>query len=282
MPEPLVEVDRELPVGGQRAQRPVLEEELRVLVEVLERLALEDEEAPRDDALRHGLLRELDDTAAGGLHLAVARGGVHARHRGEPALAPVVVEQRADVDVGDGVAVGQAEGGRALEVAPHAPQAGAGGGVGAGLGAGHPPALDAVGVVELGRPAAVHRHREVAQHLLVAQEVLLDLPALVAEAQHEAVEPVGPVVLHDVPEDGAVAHLHHRLGAVLGLLAQPRALAAAEDDHRDVPPGGTRLAARACHRGGDSIRAVGRREGGGRRLRDRATGCTDGSGCAPG
>src|SRR6185503_8795567 len=98
-------------------------------------------------------------------------------------------------------------------------------------------ALVAVLVVVLERQAAVHRHREVAEHLPVAQEVLLDLPPLVAEAEHETVEPVVAVELHDVPKDRPWADLDHRLGAVLGLLAQARPLAAAEDDHRDLPAG---------------------------------------------
>ena len=69
---------------------------------------------------------------------------------------------------------------------------------------------------------------------MVAQEVLLDLPALVAEAQDEAAHPERAVDLHDVPEDRLLADLDHRLGPVLGLLAQARAHAAAEDDDGKV------------------------------------------------
>src|SRR6185295_2838404 len=54
------------------------------------------------------------------------------------------------------------------------------------------------------------------------------------EAEDEAVQAVSAVDLHDVPEDRLRADLDHRLRPVLGLLAQPRALAAAEDDHRHV------------------------------------------------
>ena len=91
-----------------------------------------------------------------------------------------------------------------------------------------------VAVVEPRRPAAVEVQREVAALLVVAQEVLLDLPALVAQAQDEAAHPVRAVDLHDVPEDRLLADLDHRLGAVLGLLAQARAHAAAEDDDGKV------------------------------------------------
>ena len=88
--------------------------------------------------------------------------------------------------------------------------------------------------MHLQRPAAVHRHREVAVHLPVAEKVLLVLPALVAQAEEEPVEPVDPVGLHDVPEDRLRAILLHGLRPVLGLLAQAGALAPAEDHHRHV------------------------------------------------
>src|SRR5205809_1024207 len=48
MPEALVQVDRELAVARELAQRLLLQEELRIVVQVVEDLALEDEEAAAD------------------------------------------------------------------------------------------------------------------------------------------------------------------------------------------------------------------------------------------
>ena len=48
--------------------------------------------------------------------------------------------------------------------------------------------------------------------------------------------PVVGVVLHQVPDDRAVADRHHRLGDVLGVIAEAKALAAAEeDDFHGIP-----------------------------------------------
>jgi hypothetical protein len=52
----------------------------------------------------------------------------------------------------------------------------------------------------------------------VVGEVLLDDVALVAEADHEVVEAVVAVDLHDVPQDRPLADLDHRLGLGGGLL----------------------------------------------------------------
>lgn len=64
----------------------------------------------------------------------------------------------------------------------------------------------------------------------VVGEVLLDHVAPVPAADHEVVDPVRRVQLHDVPEDRPAADLDHRLGAGAGLLADASAQAAGEDD----------------------------------------------------
>ena len=76
----------------------------------------------------------------------------------------------------------------------------------------------------------------VAAERQVVEEEPLDVLAAVAERDHELVEAVVGVVLHDVPEDRAPADLDHRLRAQFGLLGQPRALTAREDDdfHRGI------------------------------------------------
>ena len=77
--------------------------------------------------------------------------------------------------------------------------------------------------------AVLQRDRHVLADRVVVQEVALDLIALVAERQHELVEAVARVVLHDVPQDRPAADLDERLRTHLGLLGQARARAAAQD-----------------------------------------------------
>ena len=242
MPEALVEVDRELAVARQALQRlDARGSRPRVVAQVVEHLALEDEEAAGDDALgERRLLVELDDPAAVDPHLAVARGRVDAGDRGDPPLGPVEIEQGVDVDVAHRVAVGEAEG-RGVEVALAPDTRRAPVPVSA--------PVSAQVTRQLSLPTSLWKRSgwppsmaivKSAVHLLVAQEVLLDLPTLVAEAEDEALEPVGVVDLHDVPEDRVLADLHHGLRPVLGLLAQAGALAAAEDDHRQVALRGPR------------------------------------------
>ena len=83
----------------------------------------------------------------------------------------------------------------------------------------------------------MHLHRllaEVEGHIRVVHEVvgevLLDHVALVAQADDEVVKAVMTVVLHDVPQNGVLADLGHRLGLHLGLFRQARAQPAGEYD----------------------------------------------------
>lgn len=76
---------------------------------------------------------------------------------------------------------------------------------------------------------AADRDGAVLRHRLVVEEVVLDHAPLVAEAEHEAIQAVVAEEPHDVPEERPAAYLHHRLGAILRLLAHPRALPATKD-----------------------------------------------------
>ena len=87
-------------------------------------------------------------------------------------------------------------------------------------------------VWKVGRAGVAEADGEVGDLLAVAEEVLLDQPALEAEAEHEALGPVVAEQLHDVPQDRALADADQRLGDALGLLAQAGAEAAGEDHHR--------------------------------------------------
>ena len=106
--------------------------------------------------------------------------------------------------------------------------------VGAGVHQRHAPRLGGV-LVDLHRVVA-HVEGHVGHVEEVVGEVLLDDVALVAEADHEVAEPVVAVDLHDVPEDRPLADLHHGLGPGGGLLREPRAESAGEDDDlHDAP-----------------------------------------------
>ncbi len=154
---------------------------------------------------------------------------MHGRHRGQLAHAQVGVDQLIDVNVGHRIAIGRQE-----HIAPHVPQgfqdAQACQAVIARLGQHHP----AVQRVRARRrdhlqPAGAHVHLQVVRAVVVVDEIVADGVALVAQAQHEAGRPVGPIVLHDVPQDRAAADLDHRLGLELRFLAQARAEPAAQD-----------------------------------------------------
>ena len=71
----------------------------------------------------------------------------------------------------------------------------------------------------------------------VVEEIALDDLSLVAESDVEILEPVVREVLHDVPEHGTPADLHHRLRSDLGLLRKAGAESPRKDHdlHRPGP-----------------------------------------------
>ena len=247
-PEVLVAVDGELAVAREPPQRRLLEDQLGLVGQVVEDLALEDEEAAADEALgRRRLLVELGHHAVLHAHLAVARAGVDAGDGADAVVRAVEREQRLDVDAADAVAVGEHEG-VGVDVLPDAVQPAAGARRQPGLGERHLPVLGHRVVVEGGRLVAADVDRQVRALLVVAEEELLDLPALVAEADEEAAGAVVPVELHDVPQDRPLADLDERLGHALGLLAQPGADPAREDDDGHPLDRGVAAAAHATTR----------------------------------
>ena len=98
--------------------------------------------------------------------------------------------------------------------------------------------------------AVGERDRDVARADPVVEEVPLDELALVAQGDHELVEAVRVVDLHDVPEDRRSADLDHRLRARVGLLRDARAHAAGEDDglHERLPASATLLSTESVSR----------------------------------
>src|SRR4051794_9156941 len=228
VPEAPVEVGLQVPLGGQRLERLALPHG-RVAVDVAPDVGLEDEEAAVDPrAVPARLLEEPGDAVAVDLQRAEATARLHGGDGGERAAGAVVPDERGDVDVGDAVAVGEAE--RLVAyVGQDALQAPAGHRLLARLDERDPPRLRRRVVdLHLAR-AEVEGHVRGVQR--VVREPLLDDVALVAEAHDEVVDPGGGVDLHDVPEDRLAADLDHRLRPQRRLLAEPRAEAAGED-HR--------------------------------------------------
>ena len=80
-----------------------------------------------------------------------------------------------------------------------------------------------------------HVERDVGHVQEVVREILLDDVALVAAADHEIVDAVRRVDLHDVPEDRLAADLDHRLRLQIALLGDPRAEPAGENDDLHGP-----------------------------------------------
>src|SRR5262249_11298550 len=153
------------------------------------------------------LLPELQDARAP-VHdqLAEAGRGRHAGDGGQAAVGQVERDQGVQVDVRDAVAVGTEEVG-GTDVTLHAPDAGAGHGGAARRGAGDLPGDDVLQTGDDDGRRAAEGDGEVVVVGVVIQEVVANHLALVAEAEHEAVEPVGGEVGHDVPQDGPPADL---------------------------------------------------------------------------
>ncbi len=77
---------------------------------------------------------------------------------------------------------------------------------------------------------ALREDEVVRQTLVILEEVILDIFALVSQAEHEVIVPEMSVVFHEMPDDRAVADIDHRLGNLLGIVAQPHAESAAEEN----------------------------------------------------
>ena len=200
--------------------------------EVVEDPLLEDEEPRADPVVDLRLLAELaDHLTAGDVDHAEAGERADGRDRGDLAVGLVEVEESADVDVGQTVAVGDDEPLRVGDVPLDLPDAAPGLGRRSGVGDGHLPLRLEVLVVEHDVAGSTERDREVVVAGLVVEEVVLDELALVAGAHHEVGDPVSGEDLHDVPQNGLSADLDHRLGSELGLLAHPSAETAGEQ-HR--------------------------------------------------
>ncbi len=86
----------------------------------------------------------------------------------------------------------------------------------------------AMSIVVFDGVLATEMHGEVVHPGLIVEEVVADHIALIAEADDKVAHVEVRVVLHDVPENRPTTDHHHRLGAILGLLAQTRSKATSE------------------------------------------------------
>ena len=153
--------------------------------------------------------------------------GLDAGEGGEFAVGAVEGDGGGDVDVGDTVAVGHAEGLVGVEVLGDAAEASSGAGGFSGVDEGDAPGFGD-GLVD-GHLVVVHVEGDVGGVEEVVGEELLDDVALVSAADDEVIDAVLGVDLEDVPEDGAATDFDHGLGAEGGLFRDASAETAGED-----------------------------------------------------
>src|ERR1700675_4894760 len=107
--ESVMAIGHELTFARQAFQRLAFENALRP-AEVIEPAAIEDEEAGADQAIGPGLLHEALNLALGvGFEHSEARDGRDGRNGCEASMLAMEVEEAADVDVAQAVAVGKQE-----------------------------------------------------------------------------------------------------------------------------------------------------------------------------
>jgi hypothetical protein len=174
-------------------------------------------------------------------NVAEARQRRHRRYRRQ--LSVVVVERHKPIErhIGDSIAVGKHER-LAIDERRKAPYAPSSQRIETGT-----DQMDFPGFLVAPAPlhgAGTEIDREVACHIGKLQEEILHYLGLVAKRHHELVESVGGIELHDVPENGMLADLHHWLGDGDRLLGKPSAEASGEDDDlHAVPRNGNRSCA---------------------------------------
>ncbi len=200
-----------------------------VVGDVVDHLGREHEVAAVDPvAVALRLFLEADDALAVDVDRAEAPGRLHRGHGGQLAVFLVEGERGADVDVGDAVAIGEAECFIVLDVLAHALQAAAGQRVGAGV--------DQRDFPRLGM-ALVHFHAVLLQvegdvrgmQEIVGEEFLDDVAAIAA-ADDEIVDAVRRIAFQDVPQNRLAADFHHGLGFDRGFLTEPRTEPTGEND----------------------------------------------------
>src|SRR2546427_2312457 len=197
----------------------------------------EDEEPPIDpEAGLTGRLEAANPATVVGLDHVKGRCWRHAEKARRRVTAPEIIEVRRQMEVGQAVRVVRHEEiVTVVEIWLHGLEPLAEIRTEAGVDERDPPVID-VAPKELDIFPALREDKIVRHALVILQEVVLDQVAPVAKAEDEIVTSVMRVVLHQVPDDGAVADVDHRLRDGLGVFSEPRAQPAAEEDDLHEPP----------------------------------------------
>lgn len=135
MPETFVRVHHQLARLGHALQRFALQHQILAVVQIaIEHGGVENEKTAVDVTGAHlGLFVELDNGGAFNGQLAEPAGRMNASERGRFAVGLVKFSERADVNVADTVAVGQAENAVCFQIPSGAPEPRAGHGLFAGV-----------------------------------------------------------------------------------------------------------------------------------------------------
>ena len=225
----------ELALSGERFQRCALPD-TAVAVDVIHHRGREHKKAAIDQsAIAPGLFLKAFYFFSLQLQHAKASGGQGRSERGFDLLGLVKGNQRGDVDVADAVAIGKAKRIFTLQIGRYALEPSAGHGGFTRIHQGYPPRLSALLVYFHAVVAHVEGHIRHVQK--VVGEVFLDQVALVTAANHEIVDAVVGIDLHDVPQDGLAANFHHRLGFEVGFFGNPGAESTGKNDCFHGMPG---------------------------------------------
>jgi len=114
----------------------------------------------------------------------------------------------------------------ALQILLHHLQAHPDVGIDSGIGEGNAPIVD-ITVQQFKILGAARQDKVVRGAFVVVEEVVLDGIGAMPQAENKVLVAEVGVVLHDMPQDGPVADMHHGLGQIFGV-ADPHALPAAK------------------------------------------------------
>src|SRR6266550_1470401 len=203
-------------------------EHLRIVGDGINRFSIENEEAAVDPAaLVAGLFLKGVDLSVLQSQRSETRKGLHTGQRNEFVVVLVKRNRSRNVDIGNAVTIGHAEGLIAVQVLRDSLQTSSSAGRVAGIDQG-----DAPGFSDRfmhGHLVGVHVERHIRGMQEVVGKILLNDVALVATANDEVIDAVLGVNLQNVPKDGPAANLDHRLGPDNRFFREARAEAASED-----------------------------------------------------
>ena len=226
LPEPLVTVGGELTLPCERAHRLLLPHGVITIEVATDPWRKHEKTTIGPAAVPPRFLLELPHPLAIDIERPEPTWRLHRGHGRVGALVAVKRDESRHVHIRDAVAVGEAEV-LVANIRQDTLQAPPGHRLLAGVHQRHPPRL---GLRAMDLHVALRQvEGDVARVQVVVGEVLLDQVALVAEADHELLDPMGGVDLHDVPEHRLAADLDHWLGTHSGLLAESRAETAGQD-----------------------------------------------------